>query len=187
VRPLSNRFPWLRRISVQRRSSSASSVAKNLDLLSASSVKKYLNLLPRVQRRRRFDRSAKLWKFSRSFSTRSSHQSEHCVVVQRRSSTASSVAKNLDLSSASSVEKYLDLSPHAKTATIRPVGQTLELFSLLFSKILPPVRALYVEFFNPCFVVMLCPTGLRKDAIHSLLPPALLTRRSSSHLVDVRR
>jgi hypothetical protein len=47
----------------------------------------------------------------------------------------------------------------------------LELFLLLFSKILPPVRALYVEFFNPCFVVILCPTGLRKDVIHSLLPP----------------
>jgi hypothetical protein len=84
------------------------------------------------------------------------------------------------------------VSKWPKSDRIRPDGQTLELFSLLFSKILPPVRAelfslffskilppvraLYVEFFHPCFVVILCPTGPREDAIRSLLPPAFLTR-----------
>jgi hypothetical protein len=52
----------------------------------------------------------------------------------------------------------------------------LELFLLLFREIVPPVRALDVELSNRCFVSgVLHQTGLREDAIRSLLLPAFLT------------
>jgi hypothetical protein len=51
---------------------------------------------------------------------------------------------------------------------IMPVRDPLEFILVLSRDIVPPDRALLVELLNLCFVTILCPTGLREDAIHSL-------------------